>query len=88
MSILFYNIENDFRYSVRTDIEDSIFPDCREQMSEWAKPYILNICAVNQAIVIALGNQSETIGIELPLCRCRHCRLRRTFCCPVKLDRF
>lgn len=63
MSTFFYHFDDDFRCSVRTHIEDSIFPDCREQMSEWAKPYILNICAVNQAIVIALGNQSEPIGI-------------------------
>ena len=63
MSILFYNIENDFQYSVRAHIEDSIFPDCREQMSEWAKPYIRNICVVNHGIVIALGKQSEPIGI-------------------------
>ena len=63
MSILFYNIENDFQYSVRTDIEDSIFPKCSEEISKWAKPYIRNICVVNHGIVIALGKQSEPIGI-------------------------
>ena len=65
MSTFFYHFEDDFRISVRTPLEDPLIPDfsCREQISEWAKPYILNICAVNQAIVIAFGIFSESVGV-------------------------